>query len=331
MGIKSLTKTIKTSSPQSITHENLYKLSGKKVAVDASLIIYQQLFNTPGGRVFKNSKGDITNHVTGVFYKVMNYISLDIELIFVFDGKPPENKSACIQERKDKSIKAKELSEKTEDIQEKQKLAKASLRVTHEMINQIKRLLDLLSVSYIHPDGEGEAYASELCRIGYVDYVLTEDMDTMVYACPRMIRNCIDSSIKRKDIVSIITYQTLIDDLQLDHNSFIDFCILCGCDYCPIIPRVGSVTALKLIHKYKTIENILENTNYQIPDNYLLQFNAAKKNFLLFRDKIDINTIDIHTSLPSVKEAENYLINDIEMNEKRVKNALKKFHNKYTK
>jgi len=331
MGIKSLTKTIKTSSPQSITHENLYKLSGKKVAVDASLIIYQQLFNTPGGRVFKNSKGDITNHVTGVFYKVMNYISLDIELIFVFDGKPPENKSACIQERKDKSIKAKELSEKTEDIQEKQKLAKASLRVTHEMINQIKRLLDLLGVSYIHPDGEGEAYASELCRIGYVDYVLTEDMDAMVYACPRMIRNCVDSSIKRKDIVSIITYQTLIDDLQLDHNSFIDFCILCGCDYCPIIPRVGSVTALKLIHKYKTIENILENTNYQIPDNYLEQFNAAKKNFLLFRDKIDINKIDIHTSLPSVMEAENYLINDIEMNEKRVKNALKKFHNKYTK
>ena len=85
----------------------------------------------------------------------------------------------------------------------------------------------------------------------------------MAYACPRMIRNCIDSSIKRKDIVSVITYQTLINDLQLDHNSFIDFCILCGCDYCPIIPRVGSVTALKLIHKFKTIESILENTNYQ--------------------------------------------------------------------
>ena len=115
MGIKSLTKTIKTNSPSSIKHENLYKLSGKKVAVDASLIIYQQLFNTPGGKTFKNSKGYITNHITGVFYKVMNYISLGIELIFVFDGKPPENKSACIQERKEKSMKAKELSERLSD------------------------------------------------------------------------------------------------------------------------------------------------------------------------------------------------------------------------
>ena len=43
MGIKSLTQTIKKYSPDAITHENLHKLSGKRVAVDASLIIYQQL------------------------------------------------------------------------------------------------------------------------------------------------------------------------------------------------------------------------------------------------------------------------------------------------
>ena len=36
MGIKSLTQTIKQNSPNTITNENLYKLSGKKVAVDAS-------------------------------------------------------------------------------------------------------------------------------------------------------------------------------------------------------------------------------------------------------------------------------------------------------
>ena len=43
MGIKSLTQTIKRESSESITHENLYKLSGKRVAVDASLVIYQNL------------------------------------------------------------------------------------------------------------------------------------------------------------------------------------------------------------------------------------------------------------------------------------------------
>ena len=83
---------------------------------------------------------------------------------------------------------------------------KASLRLTWEMIEDVKKLLNLLGVSWIHPDGEGEAYASELCRIGFVDYVLTEDMDTMVYGCPKLIRNCIDKSLKRKDIISIIDH-----------------------------------------------------------------------------------------------------------------------------
>ena len=78
MGIKGLTKTIKDNSERSIEHINLYKLSGKKVAVDASLIIYQQLLNTKNGVLFKNKYGKITNHVTGLFYKIMNYISLNI-------------------------------------------------------------------------------------------------------------------------------------------------------------------------------------------------------------------------------------------------------------
>jgi len=329
MGIKSLTKTIKTVSPESITHENLYKLSGKRVAVDASLIIYQQLFNTPNGKLFKNSKGMVTNHITGVFYKIMNYISLNIELIFVFDGKPPDNKSACIQERKEKSLKAKELSEKATTEEEKQKYSKASIRITKEMIDNVKQLLSLLGISYIQPDGEGEAYASELCRIGYVDYVLTEDMDVMAYGCPKMIRRCIDSSIKRKDIISVISYDKLISDIDLEHTSFIDFCILCGCDYCPIIPKVGPVTALKLIRKYGTIEDILKSTNYNVPENYVEMFQKAKENFLLFRDKVTVETIPIHTSEASVEGIESFLINDIEMNEKRVRNALKKFHNKY--
>ena len=38
MGIKSLTQTIRKYSPDAIDNINLYKLSGKTVAVDASLI-----------------------------------------------------------------------------------------------------------------------------------------------------------------------------------------------------------------------------------------------------------------------------------------------------
>ena len=101
MGIKSLTNSIKKCAPNSIVHDNLYKLSGKKVAVDASLIIYQQLLRH---QLLKNKEGEITNHITGLFYKLVNYLSLNIE-VFVFDGKPPDLKQECIKEKKEKKHK----------------------------------------------------------------------------------------------------------------------------------------------------------------------------------------------------------------------------------
>tara|TARA_B100000575_G_scaffold290822_2_gene295270 strand:- start:408 stop:1409 length:1002 start_codon:yes stop_codon:yes gene_type:complete len=329
MGIKSLTQTIKKNSPNAIENNNLYQLSGKKVAVDASLIIYQQLLSNRKG-FFRNKEGKITNHITGLFYKIINYLSLDIELLFVFDGKPPDNKDTCIQERKDKSLKAKESMNTVTDEEEKHKLEKMSTRVTKEMIDDVKHLLNMLGVSYIHPEeGEGEAYASELCRMGIVDYVLTEDMDTMAYGCPKLIRNCVDREVKRRDIVSIFDYQKMIEGLNLTHDKFIEFCILCGCDYCPTVPKIGNTTALKLIHKYPSIEEIIQSTNYQYPENYLQLFKCAKDNFLLYYDKIKMDDIKIYTSEQKISELEEYLIQEIGMNNKRVQTALKKLNNIY--
>ena len=90
--------------------------------------------------------------------EIANYC-LPVIKILVFDGKPPENKQLCIQGRKDKSQKAKESYNQTENEEEKQKLEKASTRITKEMIDDIKHLLNLLGVPYIHPEvGEGEAF-----------------------------------------------------------------------------------------------------------------------------------------------------------------------------
>jgi len=329
MGIKSLTQTVKKFSPDAITHENLYKLSGKKVAVDASLIIYQQLLSNPKG-FFYNNEGKITNHLTGLFYKIMNFITLDIELLFVFDGKPPDNKQACIQGRKNKSFEAKEKIDETTSKEDKYKLEKASTRVTKEMITDVKKLLHLMGVKYIHPEvGEGEAYASELCRMGEVDYVLTEDMDSLVYGCPKLIRNCVDKSINRKGVISIFHYDKIINELNLNHDMFINFCILCGCDYCEPIPKIGNITALKLFQKHGTIEEIIKNTNYQFPENYLSTFQLAKDNFLLYYDKITMDMFQVFDSEMDQEELKRFLIDEINMSEKRVHTTLLKINNIY--
>ena len=205
MGIKSLTKLIKDKSPESIKTDQLHNLSGKKVAIDASLILYQCLLNVRNkGSMLKNKENKVTSHINGIFYKIINYLSLNIEPIFIFDGKPPEEKDKIIKERQAKAKTAKDNMSNAKTIEEKNKLEKKSMRLTCEHINDIKKLLNLMGITYLHIEGEGEAIASELCRIGYVDYVITEDMDSLVFGCPKLIRNCLDKNIKRKDIISII-------------------------------------------------------------------------------------------------------------------------------
>ena len=221
MGIKSLTQSIKRECPNGIKHENLSTLSGKRVAVDASLIIYQQLLSH---NLLKNKKGKITNHITGLFYKLVNYLSHNIELVFVFDGRPPALKQECIKERRKKVYDAKEKMEACENIEEKNDLEKSTVRMTWEMVDDVKRLLSYLGISYVHMEvGEGEAIAAELCRIGYVDYVLTEDMDTLVGGCPKLIRSCTDKAVKRKDIVSILYHDEILKGLGLTEEQFIKY------------------------------------------------------------------------------------------------------------
>jgi len=330
MGIKSLTKLIKTKAPDAITIGQLHLMSGKKVAIDASLIIYQCLLNVRNNGKQMQNEEKTTGHIMGIFYKTINYLSLGIEPIYIFDGKPPDEKDLIIKERQQKAKNAKENMEKAVTEEDKNKFQKKSIRLTKEYIDDIKKLLNLMGVSYLHIDGEGEAIASELCRIGYVDYVITEDMDTMAFGCPKLIRNCLDKSIKRKDVISIIDLEKIRNDLKLTQEKFIELCILCGCDYCSNIPRIGQVKALSIINNFDSVEDFIKSKHtYIIPEGYIERFNAAKDLFTMYVDKLDPNTMPFQKSIMNRNSLIKYLVKDCNISDKRVYNALKKIDNIY--
>ena len=304
MGIKSLTKLIKVNSPDSIETSQLHKLSGRKVAIDASLFIYQCLMNVRyNGKSLKNDNDKVTSHISGIFYKTINYLSMNVTPIYIFDGKPPEEKEEIIKNRQERADCAKAGLEKATTDIEREKYEKQCIRLTKTHIDDIKRLLDLMGVSYLHIDGEAEAVASELCRIGYVDYVVTEDMDTLPFGCPNLIRNCLDRSQKRKDLISIIHLDKLLFDIGLTYEQFVELCILCGCDYCSNIQRVGNVKALSIMKEFGSIEKFVESKpKYNIPEDYIEKCNKAKKLFMLYKDKLNPEELPFHNSNRNISE-----------------------------
>lgn len=325
MGIHNLSTLIKKFSPEAITSSSLSNLKGKKLGIDASIFIYKSLTTTRyNGDYLRNKEGKIVSHIIGIFYKTISYISVGAIPIFIFDGKPPESKRETINERKKKAEDAKEnINQENTDLENK-KLEKQSIRLTIEYINDIKYLLDLMGVSYIHPDGEAEAYASELCRIGYLDYVVSEDMDTLAFGSPYMVRSCMDKTIKRKDIVSIISLDKILEDFNMNQEEFIDMCILCGCDYCSTIRNVGCQKSYNYIQKYKTIQSLIESKDCTISDDFLERYKIAQETFQIYKNKIEIDTINVSTSNYQKDTIRKYLIETCCMSEKRVDNSLKK-------
>ena len=284
--------------------------------------MYQSLINIP-----TEYNGKDTGHIIGVYNKNINYLYNNITPIFIFDGHPPKYKSNLIQNRNKKAKEAKEKMNNSICVSEYQKNKKKSIRLTRQHIEDVKELLNYMGISYIHPEyGEAEGIASELCRIKYVDYVMPEDMDSLAFGSPLLARKCIDKTIKRKDIVSIFNLNTLLKDLQLNYNEFIELCILCGCDYCENIYNIGYKKAFNIITKYKSIDNYLNEVNINnLPSNYKEKYNFSKEYFISYRGKFDNNVPIISSKINTLKLTE-HLINIYNMKESKINNSLQKLN-----
>jgi len=80
-------------------------------------------------------------------------------------------------------------------------------------------------------------------------------MDALTFASPILLRNV---NSKKEPIVEI-NYETMLQELALSEDEFVDLCILCGCDYLGRVEGVGPVSAFKLITEHRTLEKVLEH------------------------------------------------------------------------
>ncbi|MDP2906310.1 MAG: flap structure-specific endonuclease, partial [Nanoarchaeota archaeon] len=165
------------------------ELANKKIAVDASQMIYQFVssIRQPDGTPLMDSKGNVTSHLVGIFSRVSNLMSKNINLCFVFDGKPPLLK---IKEQENRALRKRIAAEKLEQAKEEedyeavQKYSKQTSRLTREMIDEAKELLNLMGMPVIQAPSEAEAQASYMCKQGDVWAVASSDYDCLIYGAP---------------------------------------------------------------------------------------------------------------------------------------------------
>jgi len=212
----------------------------------------------------------VTSHLSGLFHRTSKLLEFGIEPVYVFDGKPPIWKKKTQEAReKIREEARKKWAEAVEKGEEAIKYAQASSRLTGNMIDHAKELLDHMGIPWIQAPSEGEAQAAHMCKQGLVWAAGSQDWDSLLFASPRFVRNLTVSG--RKKLPGKQTYvevnPELIDlehvkkELGINEEQIILLGILIGTDFNPGgIKGVGPKTALKLVKQHKTLENIAKNS-----------------------------------------------------------------------
>lgn len=248
---------------------SLDSLSGRIVAMDAFNIIYQFLasIRQEDGTPLMDFKGNITAHLSGLFYRNCKLLENGLKPVYVFDGMAHSFKSEVQAERSEVKRKAEKKWKEAlehERYAEARKYAQATSRLTPEMVVESKDLLSRMGIPWVQAPSDGEAEAAVMVQKGLAYATASQDYDALMFGSSFLVRNLSITGrrkVPRQDRY-ILVEPELIDlketlaSLGVDRKQLIIMGILLGTDFNKGVKRVGPKTALKIIKEYKKLDAV---------------------------------------------------------------------------
>ena len=308
---------------------SLEELSGQRVAIDGYNVLYQFLtsIRQTDGNLLSDSEGRVTSHLSGILFRFSNLVENGVRLCIVFDGKPPLLKRDVLEERRQRKIKAQiewEAALEAGDMETARTKAQQTTKLDSKMIEESKKLLDLLGIPWIQAPSEGEAQVAHLLSTGKVDYGASQDFDTVLFGASKVVRNLTLSGRRKlpkqqkwvEVSPEIIEVEKSFEVLGLTREQLVDVAILMGTDFNNGIDGIGPKKGLKLLQECSNAEKALEKIGEKI-DN-LDEIRS------LFLDH-PVEDFDPEWQTPDGSSVISFLCNNYSFNKSRVEKALEKY------
>jgi len=232
----------------------LEDLRGKRLAVDTNGELYQflALIRLRDGTPLRDSHGRITSHLSGLFYRTTRLMTEHaLELVFVFDGKPPALKFEEIARRRG-------IKEKY-DVEHAAALEAGDLAKAYSKATMTSRLTRAMT-----EEAEGEAQASHMAAKFSVWAAASKDYDCLLFGTPRLLRFLTISGKEflpskgafRAITPELIDAPALLAQYGITREQLIDVAILIGTDFNEGVRGIGPKKALKLVSEFGSIDNM---------------------------------------------------------------------------
>jgi len=309
----------------------LESLCGKTIAIDAYNMMYQFLSSIRDrmtGEPLRDSKGRITSHLSGLFYRTARMIEVGILPVYVFDGKPPDFKDETIAQRREiKEVAREKWKEalKAGDAEAVRRYSMASSKLTSDMVVEAKNLLSLMGVSSVQAPSEGEAQATHLLRQGKVWAVGSQDWDSLLFGADRLVKNLGITGkrkLPRKESYitvkpELIELSQVLSALGISREQLIIMGILIGTDYnMGGVKGLGPKKALQLVKEQKTLDAVMKQIEWEFrtPPQKIFDFfmNPPAENLEIRQEKLDAT------------ELERMLIEEHDFSKERIDSSIRK-------
>ena len=306
-------------------------LKGEIIAVDAFNAIYQFLSSVrqPDGTPLMDSKGRVTSHLSGLFYRNLALLREGVKLVYVFDGEYHELKVKTHEKRqnaKDLAMEKFRTAKEEDDIEAMGKYAKGFSKIDDKMIEESKELLKAMGIAVVQAPGEGEMQAADLVKRGEAYAVGSQDYDALVVGGKKLIQN-LTLARKRKTVSGyiyiapeMIEYEKVLNHLGINGDQFICLAILVGTDFNPGgIKGIGPKKALALVRQKKypvTIFGEMEEIHGELDFDW-------KKVFEIFK-KPNVKKVDIKFPKLSEEKIREILVEEHDFSLERVEKQFDK-------
>ena len=231
MGIKHLNQFLRKECSDAIRVMALNELSGRTVVVDASIFMYRFIADNA---LLENMYSMLS------FFKMHNIVAL-----FIFDGKPPEEKRKTLHKRSRlKRIAELQYNRLLDDNNNNstsntnnnnnnnnaaalKALRRRFIRVSDADFDRVKTLMRAFGVQYIVAEGEADALCAQMVIKRKAYACVSDDTDLFVYGCCRVLRhiNLFDQTVTMYDM------HKMLHILGINMTEFRQICVISGTDY----------------------------------------------------------------------------------------------------
>jgi len=308
----------------------------KTLVVDGQNIIYQFLssIRQRDGTPLMDSKGRTTSHLSGILYRNSNIVENDTKLIYVFDGKPIELKHRTLDERSTRKRKAEiewAKAIREGDLAKAKSKASQTSRVTREMVEDSKQLLDALGIPVVQAPREGEAQASYMVQKGVGFACVSQDYDSLLFGAPNLARNIAITGRRklpyRNEYVEIspetIELSEALEGLGIKREELVDISILIGTDFNEGVSGYGPKKALTAIKEKKI--DLKTGTGIGTGMEKGMEIENCEELRNIFLNPEVTDDFEIEWKEPNTQKVFKILCDEHDFSEERVKKALEKF------